>query len=70
MIGRETAGSNLPTTDSWQDGFALSHRFWKLGKSRLYECISEMKKGSASDYDAETGEGSAGREARIKGAVL
>ena len=29
---------------------------------RLYECISEMKKGSASDYDAETGEESAGSE--------
>ncbi len=30
--------------------------------SRLYECISEMKKGSPSGYDAETGEESAGSE--------
>src|SRR5712671_4679134 len=30
--------------------------------SRLYECISEMKKGSPSGYDAETGTASAGSE--------
>src|SRR5512143_532032 len=30
--------------------------------SRLYECISEMEKGSQSGYDAETGEESAGSE--------
>src|SRR5271169_954910 len=30
--------------------------------SRLYECISEMKKGSPSGYDAETGERSADSE--------
>src|SRR5258708_25027175 len=34
----------------------------KWGTSRLYECISEMKKGSPSGYDAETGEESAGSE--------
>ena len=32
------------------------------GHFRLYECISEMKKGSPSGYDAETGERSAGSE--------
>src|SRR5580704_10533247 len=32
------------------------------GHFRLYECISEMKKGSRSGYDAETGEESAGSE--------
>ncbi len=32
------------------------------GQFRLYECISEMKKGSPSGYDAETGERSAGSE--------
>jgi len=30
--------------------------------TRLYECISEMKKGSPSGYDAETGEQSASSE--------
>ena len=35
------------------------------GMSRLYECISEMKKGSASGYDAETGEESAGSESSL-----
>jgi len=30
--------------------------------SRLYECISEMKKGSRSGYDAETGKQSVGSE--------
>src|SRR6266853_2681217 len=35
------------------------------GQSRLYECISEMKKGSASGYDAETGEESAGSESSL-----
>src|SRR5258708_29252674 len=34
----------------------------KWGTSRLYECISEMKKGSPSGYDAETGTASAGSE--------
>src|SRR5229473_4433001 len=34
----------------------------KWGTFRLYECISEMKKGSPSGYDAETGEESAGSE--------
>src|SRR5882724_2869863 len=37
-------------------------RDWRWGTSRLYECISEMKKGSPSGYDAETGEESAGSE--------
>ena len=35
------------------------------GTSRLYECISEMKKGSASGYDAETGEESASSESAL-----
>src|ERR1700682_4160009 len=34
----------------------------KISTSRLYECISEMKKGSPSGYDAETSEESAGSE--------
>src|SRR2546422_1495039 len=36
-----------------------------MGTSRLYECISEMKKGSRSGYDAETGEESAGSESSL-----
>jgi len=33
--------------------------------SRLYECISEMKKGSRSGYDAETGKQSVGSESSL-----
>ena len=35
-------------------GLVASPEDW--GRSRLYECISEMKKGSPSGNDAETGE--------------
>jgi len=38
------------------------HLAESVGTSRLYECISEMKKGSQSGYDAETGEESAVRK--------
>jgi hypothetical protein len=37
-----------------------ARRVGNWGMSRLYECISEMKKGSPSGYDAETGDESAG----------
>src|SRR5713226_3827426 len=36
-----------------------------MGQSRLYECISEMKKGSPSGYDAETDDTSAGSESSL-----
>src|SRR5208283_240190 len=49
--------------DFLQPDLTLLARNWET--SRLYECISEMKKGSRSGYDAETGEKSVGSESSI-----
>src|SRR5216683_5431155 len=56
---RRERGNPLVSTDVCAP-FDIGRKQWC--QTRLYECISEMKKGSPSGYDAETGEESAGSE--------
>ncbi len=59
-------GTNRGQDKPGQTGrYPIFRRTGNWGTSRLYECISEMKKGSASGYDAEAGEESADSESSL-----